>query len=183
MSNRSPESGNLPGPPAKIAPAARRFPPRPPRPVGSPIPPPAADTPIPPPLAVGNPIPPPLVVDNPILPASGPPLVGFLPFSTSRSIQVPSFPGPPRSPRSSSPLVDLPPVRFLRPSISSPAVGLEYENQILREQLSASQEDLRLARDQNVRERSRLDRMIAMYRHAISRMGGNDDSGGAGPSG
>ena len=108
------------------------------------------------------------------------------------SVPTPSFPGPPRSPVStqSSPLPAFlpvptdplpvgPPTRVLLPSISSP--DLIYENRLLREQLNASQEDLRLARDQMARERSRHDRMSAIYQEQIARLEAKGGSTSGGP--
>ena len=48
---------------------------------------------------------------------------------------------------------------------------------MLREQLSASQEDLRLAREQISRERVRSDRQSGIFKEFFDRFQGGDGSG------
>ena len=72
--------------------------------------------------------------------------------------------------------------RSLRASASSPSLDLAYENRVLREQLQAAYEDLRLARDQLARERSRSDRMAGIYQERIATLESDIAPGSAGPS-
>ena len=152
----SPEGSKPLPPPGRPDPATRRFPPRAPRPVGDPLPLSANTAPPSPPAAAAA--------------------------SSSQALILPP-PGPPRSPVLSSPPPSLPslpsvlPTHPLRPSVSTPALYLEYENRLLREQLSASQEDLRLAREQISRERVRSDRQFGIFKEFFDRFqGGNGSS-------
>lgn len=173
VGDRSPELAKAVPQVVRVNPAVRRFPLRNARPVGDPIPHPNPPRPTNTFASLPR-----TAVFPPPRPTLSP--ANFSPPSTSRS--VPILPPP-----AAIPLVMPPPPpaslpsRSLRPTVSSPTIDLLYENRLLQEQLIASQEDLRLTREQLTRERSRADRMVKIYQERITQLQGSEESDAAGP--
>ena len=99
---------------------------------------------------------------------------------SSQSATLPSDTLPPSAPsqmRMPTPFQTPPPSAVpIRSHHSSAGLDLEYENELLREQLNASQEDLRSTQDQLSRERNRFARLSEIMKGRIARLTGKGKS-------